>query len=124
MRHELHGKILGIIFIVIAVLNITAYFWVFQIAEAFLPMMDIEADMDLIFTMIKYGLWTMILLISIPSIIIGIALIQNKNWSYTAALIIGLISIIFAPFWTIAGIYAIVVFIMRHDDMRAIKQSE
>jgi len=120
MTYQKHGKILGIIFIIIAVLNTASYYWVFQIAETFLPIAVDEPEVILVFNLIKNGLWFLILFIAIPAFITGIGLIQNASWAYTSALIIGLLSLFFIPFWTIAGVYAIIIFILRHDAMKRI----
>lgn len=52
----------------------------------------------------------LLLLLGIPSVIVGIALLKNKPWAFDWILVIGCFYIIFFPIGTVIGIYALVVF--------------
>ena len=52
----------------------------------------------------------LLLLLGIPSVIVGMGLLQNRSWAFDWILVVGCFYIIFFPVGTAIGIYALVVF--------------
>ena len=112
---EKHFRTLGILMISYAVLKIV----LFTIGLQFLAigMQYIIDDPEAMFAvhLAKYIIGTMIFLYAIPAVIAGIGLLNRKEWALILALIVGVISLPVFPLGTALGVYAIIVFLMKHS---------
>ena len=113
---DVHKKILGGILIgfgVLELLLIAIGYAVFtNIIAHEIHGHDERMVTNLIFTLVTIYL----VVISIPSIIVGIGLLMNQRWALVLALILGCISLVFFPIGTAIGVYAIVVFVMDQKE--------
>ena len=92
---EQHKKVLGIIYIVTACLQMLGLLIVAMLASTIYSLIKdhIEPDeiwvLDLVFGILRILPWIIILFISVPSIITGIGLLNKQRWALVMALILG-----------------------------------
>ncbi len=114
---ETHRRILSILFIVHGVLQAIGMLLVSLFLSAFLPLIFAEAEpeareiLEWLMPFIQFISTAIILLLSIPSIVGGIALLNGKKWALTLLLVLGCLKLLSFPFGTALGIYSIWVFI-------------
>ena len=118
-----HKKALGILFLVFSLLNILALAGLVIFSSFFFSFVEVPPDDMMIIELIKYAVLTYVLIFSLPSIFVGIGLINKKNWALTGALILGILGLPAFPFWTFIGIYAIVVFFLYQKEKDPVKAS-
>jgi len=118
-----HKKALGILFLVFSLLNILALAGLVIFSSFFFSFVEVPPDDMMIIELIKYAVLTYVLIFSLPSIFVGIGLINKKDWALTGALILGILGLPAFPFWTFIGIYAIVVFFMYQKEKDPVKAS-
>jgi hypothetical protein len=113
---ESHKRILAILFIVSGVVQTLILLAVYAFVGTLLPFIASEIEPDaqwvlgLIGTVVPALLWGMILLMALPSMVGGIALLQNKTWALTLLLILGCFKLFSFPIGTALGIYTIWVY--------------
>jgi hypothetical protein len=113
---ENHKRIIGILYIVSGVLQAFGMLLVSIFISAFLPLVLDQAEADThwivewIVPFITIICTAVIVLLSIPSIIGGISLLNGKSWALTLLLIIGCFKLFSFPFGTALGIYTIWVY--------------
>lgn len=114
---EQHKKVLGIIYIVTAILqimflSILSLLW--STIFGFI-ISEIEPDesrlIEFIFSIIRFIPWFIMLFISIPSLIAGFGLLNGQKWALMMALILGCLKILSFPIGTAIGIYSIWVYL-------------
>ena len=111
-----HKKILGALFIVFSAIHIAFVIFIASLLSAdVLPIPEDEMEVMVVISIVKYAIITITLLLTIPSVIAGIGLLQKKEWAVTLAFVIGIIGLLGFPLWTFIGIYAIVVFVMAQN---------
>jgi hypothetical protein len=49
----------------------------------------------------------LILLFSVPSLVVGVALLRRRPWAMTGALIVGALNLANVPFGTLVGVYTL-----------------
>jgi len=118
-----HKKALGILFLVFSLLNILALAGLVIFSSFFFSFVEVPPDDMMIIESIKYAVLTYVLIFSLPSIFVGIGLINKEDWALTGALILGILGLPAFPFWTFIGIYAIVVFFMYQKEKDPVKAS-
>ena len=114
---EQHKKVLGIIYIITAVLQIIilstlALLWsaIFSFVIAGIEPGDARL-VEFIFDIIRFVPYIIILVISVPSLITGFGLINGQKWALIMALILGCIKILSFPIGTAIGVYSIWVYL-------------
>jgi hypothetical protein len=113
---ENHKRIIGILYIVSGVLQAFGMLLVSIFISAFLPLVLDQAEanthwiVEWIVPFITIICTAVIVLLSIPSIIGGISLLNGKSWALTLLLIIGCFKLFSFPFGTALGIYTIWVY--------------
>ncbi|MCU0357810.1 MAG: hypothetical protein MUE95_09530 [Cyclobacteriaceae bacterium] len=112
---ESHKRILGILYIVSGLIQLMVLAGVSLFITTLFPWIASEAGdegwiLELIGKFIPIILWSIILLFSVPTIIAGIGLLQNKSWALMLALIMGCFKLFSFPIGTALGIYAIWVY--------------
>jgi hypothetical protein len=111
-----HKRILGILYIVVGSLQLVALTGVSFFLTAMMPFVAEEAGpegsaiLNLLGSMIPFLFWALILVFAIPSIIGGIAILNEKSWALTLLLVIGCFKLFSFPFGTALGIYTIWVY--------------
>jgi len=112
-----HKRVLGIIYIATAALQILALLLVYMLFSTIFAFVkdEVPADevwiLELIFNILRFLPWLVVILISIPSIIAGFGLLNNKSWAMVLALILGCIKLFSFPIGTAIGVYAIWVYV-------------
>lgn len=113
---ESHKRILAILYIISGALQILILLFVSTFISMFIPLITDQADPDAqwVFTWIVPFIQIIatigILLFSIPSIIGGIGLLNNKSWAMILVLILGCFKLFSFPIGTAIGIYTIWVY--------------
>ncbi len=119
-----HKKILGTLFVVFSVLNIAFIFFGTMVLSELIPIYVPDENVLLILRIVKYGLWTIAGIITIPGIIAGIGLLYKKDWALIVAFVLGIIALPCFPIWTFIGIYTIIIFILKQRDEPNLKSEE
>ncbi len=117
---EVHKRILAILYIISGSLQILGMLFVTAFISTFIPLIMDEAGPDAqwvfvwLVPFIRIIAIVVILFFSIPSIIGGVALLNNKSWSLTLLLILGCFKLFSFPIGTAIGIYTIFVYSENH----------
>lgn len=113
---EAHNRILAIVYIIAGSLQILGMIILSSIISVILPFIMDDAGSEAqwvfewIIPFIQFIAIGIILLFSIPSIIGGIALLNNKKWALTLLLVLGCFKLFSFPIGTAIGIYTIWVY--------------
>jgi len=113
---EVHKRILAILYIISGSLQILGLLFVSAFISMIIPFITEEAGPEAqwvlvwIVPFIRIIAAVVILFFSIPSIIGGIGLLNNKTWSLTLLLILGCFKLFSFPIGTAIGIYTIYVY--------------
>lgn len=120
-----HKSILGTLFTVFSLFHLVFIVIGFIFIGELLPAVIDDQEALMVVNIAKYAVISVTLVVSLPALIAGLALIYKKNWGLTLAFIIGILSLPAFPIWTFVGIYAIVVFIMaqRQESAQATSTS-
>jgi len=117
---EVHKRILAILYIISGSLQILGMLFVTAFMSVIIPFIMDEAGPDAqwvfvwLVPFIRMIAIFVILLFSIPSIIGGIALLNNKSWALTLLLVLGCFKLFSFPIGTAIGIYTIWVYSENH----------
>ncbi len=117
---EVHKRILAILYIISGSLQILGMLFVTAFISVIIPFIMDEAGPDAqwvfvwLVPFIRMIAIFIILLFSIPSIIGGIALLNNKSWALTLLLVLGCFKLFSFPIGTAIGIYTIWVYSENH----------
>lgn len=117
---EVHKRILAILYIISGSLQILGMLFVTAFLSAIIPFIMDEAgpDAEWVFVwlvpFIRIIAIVIILFFSIPSIIGGVALLNNKPWALTLLLVLGCFKLFSFPIGTAIGIYTIYVYSQDH----------
>jgi hypothetical protein len=117
---EVHKRILAILYIISGSLQILGMLFVTAFISTFIPLIMDEAGPDAqwvfvwLVPFIRIVAVVVILFFSIPSIIGGVALLNNKSWALTLLLILGCFKLFSFPIGTAIGIYTIYVYSENH----------
>lgn len=111
-----HKRILGILYIVSGLLQTLVLALVAAFIGSLFPFIASKAEPDaqwiltLIGNFIPAIIWGIILVIAVPCIIGGIAILNGKKWAMTLLLIMGCLKLFSFPVGTALGIYTIWVY--------------
>lgn len=114
---EQHKRVLGIIYIVTAGLQILILMFLSFMASAIMSFITTEITpeesriVELVFSIIRFLPWLIICFISIPSVIAGFGLLNGQRWALTLALILGCLKLLSFPIGTAIGAYSIWVYV-------------
>jgi len=117
---EVHKRILAILYIISGSLQILGMLFITAFMSVIIPFIMDEAGPDAqwvfvwLVPFIRMIAIFVILLFSIPSIIGGIALLNNKSWALTLLLVLGCFKLFSFPIGTAIGIYTIWVYSENH----------
>lgn len=113
---EVHKRILAILYIISGSLQILGMLFVTVFMSAIIPFIMDEAGPDAqwvfewLVPFIRIIAAIIIVFFSIPSIIGGAGLLNNKSWSMTLLLVLGCFKLFSFPIGTAIGIYTIWVY--------------
>lgn len=117
---DVHKRILAILYIISASVQILAMIVLSSIISLLIPFIMEEAGPEAqwvfvwIVPFIRVIAFGIIVLFSIPSIIGGIGLLNNKPWALTLLLVLGCFKLFSFPIGTAIGIYTIWVYAENH----------
>ena len=117
---EIHKRILAILYIISGSLQILGMLFVSAFMSVIIPFVMDEAGPDAqwvfvwIVPFIRLIAIGIIIIFSIPSIIAGIGLLNNKSWALTLILLLGCFKLFSFPIGTAIGIYTIWVYSEDH----------
>ena len=115
-----HKKILGILYIISGALQIIAMLFISAFMAVLFPIVFEKAEVDAqwvlvwIVPFIRVISAIIIIFFSIPAIIGGIGMLNEKKWSLTLLLILGCFKLFSFPVGTALGIYTIWVYAEEH----------
>jgi hypothetical protein len=118
---EPHKRIAGTLYIVFACFQILGMLFLSFFVTLFLQMIFSEGELEekwvvtWLIPMLQAIAWGVIVLFSIPSIIAGVGLINNRQWALTLALIVGCFKLFSFPFGTALGVYTIWIYATDHS---------
>jgi len=131
MQIDSHKRTLAIIHLVLGILRILMYGGLVIFFSSVFPFIEAEIveeegrDAGFILNIISSAVFSVMavaaLFTAIPSIIGGIAVLQNKGWGMVLLLISGCISLLSFPIGTAVGVYSIWVFV---ENNKARKEKE
>ncbi|HNV28252.1 MAG TPA: hypothetical protein PKJ83_03880 [Cyclobacteriaceae bacterium] len=117
---EVHKRILAILYIISGAFQILGMIILSSIISIIIPFIMEEAGPEgqwvfmWIVPFIRVIAIGIIILFSIPSIIAGYGLLNNKKWALTLALVLGCFKLFSFPIGTAIGIYTIWVYAENH----------
>jgi hypothetical protein len=117
---EVHKRILAILYIISGAVQILGMIILSSIISIIIPFIMEEAGPEgqwvfmWIVPFIRFIAIGIIILFSIPSIIAGIGILNNKKWALTLALVLGCFKLFSFPIGTAIGIYTIWVYSEYH----------
>jgi hypothetical protein len=116
-----HKRALNIIHIVIGALSIASVAFIAMFMDAVIPFIldeiaqegdkEAAAFLELGLSIGRTIIYFVVLLVTLPSILGGIAVLNGKNWGMVLLMISGCISLLNIPIGTAKGVYTIWVFV-------------
>ncbi len=105
--YERHRSTLGALHLVLGAMNIIAavIIWLVLGGTALLASADPEAVQ--ILGAVSGLISTILIIVAIPPVVAGIALIQKKSWGRAAAIISSFLNLTSVPFGSAVGIYTL-----------------
>jgi hypothetical protein len=114
---EQHKKVLGIIYVITAILQIIILSLLSLLWSTIFGFIVSEIEpneariVEFVFSIIRFIPWFIMLFISIPSLIAGFGLLNGQKWALVMALVLGCLKILSFPIGTAIGIYSIWVYL-------------
>ena len=115
-----HKRILGILYIISGSLQIIAMLFISAFMAILFPILFEQAEVDAqwvlvwIVPFIRVISVIIVIFFSIPAIVGGIAILNEKTWALTLLLILGCFKLFSFPIGTALGIYTIWVYAEEH----------
>jgi hypothetical protein len=118
---ETHVKVLGALQIAMGAFGLfgaVVLVLVFGVASSAVGM---SGDPDATFALPIIGITGMALvaflvILSLPSVVIGIGLLQRRSWARVGGMVLSILSLMMLPFGTIVGIYGIWVLFSKETE--------
>ncbi len=121
---DAHKKILAILYIISGSIQILVMIMLSVFISILIPFIMDEAGPDAqwvfvwVVPFIKAIAVFVVILFSIPAIIGGIGLLNNKSWALTLLLVLGCFKLFSFPIGTAIGIYTIWVYSQNHKQLK------
>jgi hypothetical protein len=112
-RLEDHKKILGILYVITAMLTIMAMLVLHAILSTVFAFAFAEADPDeqavfqLVMAIARYVQVIVITIVAVPTLIAGAGLLARQSWAMIVALVVACFKLFSFPVGTAIGVYAI-----------------
>ncbi len=113
MNMDKHVTLLGALFIAYHVLGLIIGFVIMGVLSSVGCLTGDPAAMTIL-TAIGVGVGTFLIVLSVPGLIAGIALLMRRRWARILALIVGAFDLIDIPFGTALGASSF--WVLLHDD--------
>jgi len=120
LRLDGHKKVLGILYVVSAVLTISGMLLLKAILSfAFSIALD-KADpddreiIDMVLSLVQFLPYFIVIFFSIPTLIAGLGLLTRQSWAPLFAVIMGCLKLFSFPIGTAIGVYAIWIYAEDH----------
>ncbi len=108
-----HLTLLGVLFIAYHILGLVVGFVIMGVLSSVACLTSDPTAMTIL-TAVGVGLGTFLIVLSVPGLIAGIALLMRRRWARILALLVGAFALIAIPFGTALGIYSF--WVLLHDD--------
>ena len=112
-----HYRILGILHLVMSGYLLLAGFVVAAVFRFVIPLAD-DPQAEMVLGFLLSFLPALLIILSIPGIIAGIGLLNNKRWALILAVVLSVFNLFNFPFGTALSIYSIYVLVKQEDDKR------
>jgi hypothetical protein len=125
-----HQKVLGILYVVSAVLTITGMVLLRAILSIVFSIALDKADpddravIDMVLSLLQFLPYFIVIFFSIPTLIAGIGLLTHQRWALLFALIMGCLKLFSFPIGTAIGVYAIWIYAEDHKLKTTAKPGE
>jgi hypothetical protein len=125
-----HKKVLGILYVVSAVLTITGMVLLRAILSIVFSIALDKADpddravIDMVLSLLQFLPYFIVIFFSIPTLIAGIGLLTHQRWALLFALIMGCLKLFSFPIGTAIGVYAIWIYAEDHKLKTTAKPGE
>jgi hypothetical protein len=113
MNMDKHVTLLGVLFIAYHVLGLIVGIVIMTVLST-IGCLTNDPHAMTVLTAVGVGLGTFLIVLSVPGLIAGIALLMRRRWARILALIVGAFDLIDIPFGTALGIYSF--WVLLHDD--------
>jgi hypothetical protein len=108
-----HVTLLGALFIAYHVLGLIVGIVIMTVLST-IGCLTHDPQVVAILTAVGVGIGTFLIVLSVPGLVAGIALLMRKRWARILALIVGAFDLIDIPFGTALGAYSF--WVLLHDD--------
>jgi len=121
IKLDSHKKVLGILYVISAVLTIAGMVLLRAILSLVFSMALDKADpddhlvLDMILPWLQFLPYFIVIFISIPTLIAGVGLLTHQHWAPLFALIMGCLKLFSFPIGTAIGVYAIWLYSEDHQ---------
>ncbi|MCC5930776.1 MAG: hypothetical protein JJU28_16145 [Cyclobacteriaceae bacterium] len=115
INFEMHKRIIGILFTVLGSVSLVFILLGSLVFSEVIRFFVEDSEAVLVSNIIRYAVVTISVLVSIPAIIAGIGMLQQKEWAFTMSFILGILALPFFPLWTVVGLYVIIIYLMAHS---------
>ncbi|MCA6075189.1 hypothetical protein [Fulvivirga sedimenti] len=112
-----HYKVLGILHLVMSGYLLLAGFIVAAVFRFLIPIAN-DPEAEMVFAFLLSFLPALLMVLSIPGIIAGIGLLNNKRWALILAVVLSIFNLFNFPFGTALSIYSIYVLVKEGDLQR------
>ena len=118
-----HYKILGILYLVYGGLNILVGFVIGGLLKI-VQNMPMNPDEATVLGIVSTIVPIVLIVISLPNIIAGIGLLNNKRWALIMGVILSIFNIMNMPFGTGLSVYSIYVLVKEEDEKNSLKRRQ
>ncbi len=118
-----HYKILGILYLVYGGLNILVGFVIGGLLKI-VQNMPMNPDEATVLGIVSTIVPVVLIVISLPNIIAGIGLLNNKRWALIMGVILSIFNIMNMPFGTGLSVYSIYVLVKEEDEKNSLKRRQ
>lgn len=123
INFEMHKRIIGILFTVLGSVFLVFILFGSLIFSEVIRFFVEDSEAIFVTNIIRYAIVSFAVLVSLPSIIAGIGMLQQKQWAFTMAFILGILALPFFPLWTIVGLYVIIIYLMAHSHKQNLEKT-
>ncbi len=109
-----HYKVLGILHLVMSGYLLIAGFVVAAVFRFLIPIAD-DPDAEMVFSLLLSFVPVLLIMLSIPGLVAGIGLLNNKRWALILAVVLSIFNLFNFPFGTALSVYSIYVLVKEQD---------
>lgn len=118
-----HYKILGILYLVYAGLNILIGFMIGSMLHM-VSGFNMSTDDEMVLNIISTVIPVILIIVSLPNLVAGIGLLYQKRWALILGVILSIFNIMSLPFGTGISIYSIYILVKEEEERNRIRQQK